>query len=69
METVVLRVEGMSCGHCVKAVTDAVNGLMGIESVEVSLENKTATVVYDPAMVDIPHLKMQIEDQGYEVFA
>jgi copper chaperone len=67
MEKVVLKVEGMSCAHCVKAVTDAVNALYGIESVEVSLEDKTATVVYDPAMVDIPHLKMQIEDQGYDV--
>ena len=67
MNTTVLKVEGMSCEHCVKAVENAVKALNGIESVHVSLAEKTATVVYDAAVVDEAHMKMQIEDQGYDV--
>jgi copper chaperone len=67
MSTVVINVEGMSCEHCVKAVTGAVSGLDGVQSVNVSLEDKTATVAYDPALVAIDAIKAQIEDQGYDV--
>ncbi|QSX08083.1 heavy-metal-associated domain-containing protein [Alkalibacter rhizosphaerae] len=66
MEKVILNVEGMSCSHCVAAVTKAVSALEGVANVEVSLENKTATVEYEaPATVDA--MKAAIEDQGYDV--
>ena len=39
-----LKVEGMMCQHCVKHVTEALQGVAGVESVEVSLEAGTATV-------------------------
>lgn len=67
MEKFVFHVEGMSCQHCVKAVTDAVSALPGIEAVEVELLAKTATVTYDPARVSLETIKEAIEDQGYDV--
>lgn len=67
MEKILLQVEGMSCGHCVKAVEDAVNALDGVAAVEVSLENKTATVSYDGAKATIDQMKDAIEDEGYDV--
>ncbi len=39
-----LKVEGMMCQHCVKHVTEALAGVAGVESVEVSLEAGTAKV-------------------------
>lgn len=44
MQTVVLNVDGMNCGGCVKSVTGILQAVDGVASVKVSLENKNATV-------------------------
>lgn len=67
MEKTVLNVEGMSCEHCVKAVTDAANGLNGVAGAVVDLSAKTVTVEYDPAKCPLDKIKSEIEDQGYDV--
>jgi copper chaperone len=66
METVTLKIEGMSCSHCVKAVTKAVGGLEGVSGVKVSLETGSAEVSYDPGKVAIDKIKAAIEDEGYD---
>lgn len=66
MEQVILNVEGMSCSHCVTAVTKAVSALEGVSKVEVSLEEKTAKVEFK-APATIEAMKAAIEEQGYEV--
>jgi copper chaperone len=65
MERVVLRVEGMSCGHCVKSVTNAVQGLQGVKKAAVDLKGATATVQYDPAKVALSAIQAAITDAGY----
>ncbi|MBO5334512.1 MAG: heavy metal translocating P-type ATPase [Clostridia bacterium] len=62
----VLKIEGMMCKHCVAHVTKALTGVQGVESVDVSLENGTATVV---SAVEIPDEDLQsvVVDAGYEV--
>ncbi len=67
MEKAVIKVEDMSCEHCVKAVTNAVAALPGIGSVAVSLDAGTATVEYDSNIVGLAKIKAEIEDQGYDV--
>ncbi|GHU66325.1 copper chaperone CopZ [Clostridia bacterium] len=67
METSIIKVEGMSCEHCVKAVTNALNALDGVESVSVDLTAGTATVVYNPDKSPLGKIKAEIEDQGYDV--
>jgi copper chaperone len=62
-----LSVEGMSCQHCVHAITKAVGSLKGVSSVEVSLEQKTVTVGFDPDLVGLPAIKSAIEEEGYAV--
>ncbi len=47
MENTVLEIEGMSCGHCVNAVEAIIQGLDGIESVEIDLGAKEARVSYN----------------------
>ena len=39
-----LKITGMSCGHCVKAVETALKAVPGVEGVQVSLEQGKATV-------------------------
>ncbi len=67
MEKVTLNVEGMSCGHCVKAVEGSVGELNGVSSVKVNLENKTVNVEYNEEKVKLETIKETIDDQGYDV--
>ncbi|MPN35773.1 Copper chaperone CopZ [bioreactor metagenome] len=67
MSQTVFSVEGMSCQHCVKAVTGAVSGLPGVAGVSVDLERGLVTVEHDPAQTSADKLRSEIEDQGYDV--
>ncbi|MGM9553455.1 MAG: heavy-metal-associated domain-containing protein [Faecousia sp.] len=60
----VLKIEGMMCGHCKARVEKALKAVTGVETVEVSLENKTATVTgnADPAL-----LRQAVIDAGYQI--
>ena len=69
MEKTVLKVDGMSCDHCVRAITKAVGTLPGIDTVAVDLKANTVTVEYDPAQSSLDKIKFEIEDQGYRVVA
>jgi len=61
-----ISIEGMSCGHCVRHVKEALSELAGVTAVEVSLEAKNA-VIETSAEVKDEDIKMAIEDAGYEV--
>jgi len=69
MEKVVLNVEGMSCDHCVKAVTNSVGVLPGVFNVAVDLASKTVSVEYNPDKVTINNIKNEIEEQGFDIGA
>ena len=59
-----ILIEGMSCEHCVGHVKNALEGLEGVTSVEVSLENNYAIV---EATNSNEELKEAIEEEGYDV--
>ena len=67
MENVVLNVQGMSCGHCVKAVEGCVGELQGINEVKVDLGAAQVTVTFDASQVTVEAIKEAIEEQGYDV--
>ncbi|KMY55074.1 copper resistance protein CopZ [Bacillus sp. FJAT-27231] len=67
METITLKVSGMSCGHCIKAVEGSVGELPGVDSVKVALENGEVQVQYDAGKVSLDKIKETIDDQGYDV--
>lgn len=67
MEKVTLNVQGMSCGHCVKAVEGSVGALSGVSSVKVDLKAATVDVEYNAQEVTIDKIKETIDDQGYDV--
>ncbi|MBK5262683.1 MAG: copper chaperone CopZ [Peptostreptococcaceae bacterium] len=67
MEKIIINVEGMSCSHCVNAVTNAVGGLDGVVEVKVDLKVKTVAVAYDSDKVTPEIIKAAIEEEGYDV--
>ena len=60
----VLKIEGMMCGHCKARVEKALKAVAGVETVEISLDDKTATVTgtADPAL-----LRQAGIDAGYQI--
>jgi copper chaperone len=66
MATADIKIEGMSCEGCVKSVTRALQGVPGVEKVEVVLAKGTAGVTYDPAKAGVADLKRAVERAGYE---
>ena len=69
METVTLKVEGMTCGGCVASVTRVLKATPGVGDAVVQLDARSATVTYDPSLTSPPALKSAIEDAGYAVAA
>ncbi|KPB04113.1 copper chaperone CopZ [Bacillus sp. CHD6a] len=67
MEQVTLKVNGMSCGHCVKAVEGSVGELEGVNSVKVDLSSGTVAVEYKSEQVTVAKIKETIDEEGYEV--
>lgn len=66
-DAVVLRVQGMTCGHCTAAVEKAVNALPGVSSASAELKEGTVTVNFDSAVVGLDAIKNAIVDAGYQV--
>ena len=67
MQELVVGIVGMSCQGCVKNVSGVLLALPGVESVEVSLAEGQASIVYDPAAVDVSQFTAAIEGAGFEV--
>lgn len=62
--TITIPIGGMSCGHCVKSVTNQLSAMPGVAAVDVSLERGEAKVTGDK--LDIPALRQAIEELGFD---
>ena len=63
-QTLEFTVTGMTCDHCVRAITEAVNGVDGVQDAKVSLDEKKATV--EGENLDAAAIIAAIEEEGYE---
>lgn len=61
-----LKVNGMTCGHCVQAVKKAVEGVAPEAIVDVSLEKGEVTIS-DNKAIAADKISHAIAEQGYEV--
>lgn len=59
----VFTVEGMTCGHCVKAVTQAVQAVDGAAKVDVDLAKKQVRV---DSSADPAQIRAAIQEEGYQ---
>ena len=59
-----LAVSGMTCGHCVRHVTEAISKVAGVNSVKVSLADGIATIDSDLGL-DLQLVKTAVVDAGY----
>jgi copper chaperone len=66
MAKVTLNVKGMSCNHCVAAVTKAANSVAGVKSVKVDLKTGLVSFQY-PDDNALGQVKVAIVEEGFEV--
>lgn len=64
MERITLKVDGMSCGHCVKAVEKALAGVEGAVAEQVQVGQ--AVVAFDTAKTSVGALIDAVQDAGYD---
>ncbi|MDE6891949.1 MAG: metal-transporting ATPase, partial [Lachnospiraceae bacterium] len=64
--TKTMTIEGMMCAHCTGRVQKALEAVPGVESVAMSLENKSAEVTLGEDVAD-EALKAAVTEAGYEV--
>jgi copper chaperone len=67
MEKMVLKVDGMSCEHCARAVTNAVSGISGTQDVSVDLKGGTVTFNFDSGNAKLDAIEAAITEEGYTV--
>ena len=64
-QTETLQIKGMSCGHCVSAVREALEETGGVEVLDVEIG--TARVRYDAEEVTQQDLEEAVEEAGFEM--
>jgi copper chaperone CopZ len=60
------QITGMTCGHCVSAVTAELSALPGVKEVEVDLAAGNAVVTSD-AVLPIDEVRNAVDEAGYQL--
>ena len=66
MSTASYTVVGMTCGHCVDAVTEEVSAVPGVTAVDVDLASGGLTVT-STEPVDDDAVRAAVEEAGYQI--
>ncbi|MDB5078567.1 MAG: hypothetical protein JWP00_491 [Chloroflexi bacterium] len=66
MTELTFEVPGVSCNHCINAITQETRSA-GVSEVEVDVNSKRVYVAFDPAKVSEQQVKEAIEEAGYDV--
>jgi copper chaperone CopZ len=66
MATATLKVTGMTCQHCVRAVTGALEAHKAVTSAQVDLQAGRAVVEYDESNTSARELANVVAEEGYE---
>jgi len=62
-----LKVEGMTCQHCVQTITEALKNLNGLNTVHVDLDKKEVSVEYDENETSQQEISDKIVEVGFEL--
>ena len=60
-----MQISGMTCGHCVKSVRDALTSVPGVQVEQVAIGS--ATVRFDEQKSDVAQIKQAVTEEGYVV--
>jgi copper ion binding protein len=67
MATKTLKVQGMTCNHCVMRVAKALKAVPGVQDAKVDLQKAEAVITYDEAKVSAEKFPSVVSEAGYKV--
>jgi copper ion binding protein len=67
MATKTLKIQGMTCNHCVMRVAKALKAVPGVQDANVDLQKAEAAVTFDESKVALEKLSAAVVDAGYKV--
>jgi len=62
-----LKIEGMTCASCARAVERTVGKIEGVTEASVNLATEILSLSYDPSIVRVSDIKKAVEKAGYKV--
>lgn len=66
MAKTTLKVQGMTCNHCVMRVVKALKAVPGVQDAQADLQKAEAVVTYDDAKVAREKLASAVTEAGYK---
>ncbi len=69
METVNLKLQGMSCASCANSIEDAIRSVPGVSASSVNFGVEQATVTYDPQKTGLEKIQAAVSEAGYSAFS
>ncbi|MBA2483860.1 MAG: heavy-metal-associated domain-containing protein [Nitrosomonas sp.] len=67
MQTITIKIMGMTCMGCVNSIMNVLEKMDGVANVAVSLEQEQASIEYDSEKTGIDQIRRAIEDAGFDV--
>ena len=62
-----LKIQGMTCNHCVMRVAKALKAVPGVQDAQVDLQKGEAVVSYDETKVTMEKLSFAVVEAGYKI--
>jgi copper ion binding protein len=62
-----LKIQGMTCNHCVMRVAKALKAVPGVQDAQVDLQKGEAVISYDETKVTMEKLSFAVVEAGYKV--
>lgn len=69
MDTVTIKLRGMSCASCANSIEDAIRSVPGVSNSSVNFGAEQATITYDPRKTNIEKIQEVIEAAGYSSYS
>lgn len=66
-ESVIIKVTGMSCKHCLARVINAIESVKGVKDAEGSVDNGEISVTFNPDKTDVQAVKDAVTSIGFGV--
>ena len=67
MKQELIKIEGMTCQHCVQTITEALKKFSGLNSINVNLDKKEVDVKFDENETSLQEITGKIVEAGFEL--
>ena len=67
MKQELVKVEGMTCQHCLQTITDALKNISGLNGIDVDLDKKEVNVRFDENETSLQEITNKIIQIGFEL--